>query len=156
MATAADWIAIEDYDPVRTEADRLALREGYVFDAGRAKRASDFIQRFCRARAGVHAGEPIRLLPWQLEVVWQLFGWVSAETGLRRYREAYVEIAKRNGKSVLLSAISIYCLVADGEVEPAVYVNAASREQASIIYREAVATRSTRRASSPARRRGAS
>lgn len=132
-----DWIPIEGYDPVRTEADRLAQAEGYHFDRERAKRATDFIQRFCRARAGVLAGERIKLLPWQLELIWQIFGWVHRETGLRRFREVYCEIAKRNGKSVVISAIAIYCLIADGEVEPAVYINAASREQASIVYREA-------------------
>lgn len=132
-----DWISIEDYDPIRTDADRAALREGYVFDRARAKRATDFIQRFCRARAGTHAGERIRLLPWQLELIWQLFGWVREDTGLRRFREAYIEIGKRNGKSVVISAIAVYCALADGEIEPAIYINAASREQASIVYREA-------------------
>lgn len=139
VPAVVDWISIETYDPVRTDADRVALVAGYVFDRRRAKRASDFIQQFCRARAGDHAGETIRLLPWQLEVVWQLFGWVDPESGLRRFREAYVEVAKRNGKSVLLSAIAIYAIVADGEVEPLVMVNATSRDQASIIYKEAVA-----------------
>lgn len=136
-ALVEDWVAIDDYDPVRTKADRAALREGYVFDRARAKRASDFIQLYCKARAGVHAGERIRLLPWQLELVWQIFGWVHRETGLRRFREVYCEIAKRNGKSVVISAIAVYCALADNEIEPAIYINAASREQASIVYREA-------------------
>jgi len=132
-----DMLDVWTYDPIRTEADRAAVREGYVFDRAKAKRASDFIQRFCRARAGVKAGERIRLLPWQLELVWQIFGWVHRDTGLRRFREAYIEIGKRNGKSVIISAIGVYCELADGEIEPAIYINAASREQASIVYREA-------------------
>lgn len=137
LAPVEDWIAIEDYEPVRTEADRAALAAGYVFDRTKAKRATDFVQRFCRARAGVHAGERIKLLPWQLELFWQVFGWVHKDTGLRRFREVYVEVGKRNGKSVVIGALAVLCAIADGEVEPAIYVNAASREQASIIYREA-------------------
>lgn len=127
---------IATYNPVRTKADRRAVKQGFRFDRAKAKRATDFIERYCCQSIGPGAGEPLVLLNWQLEFVWQLFGWTD-RAGVRRFKEAYLEIAKKNGKSTLVAAISLYLLVADGEAVPDIHVNAFDRSQAKIIYDEA-------------------
>jgi phage terminase large subunit-like protein len=65
----------------------------------------------------------------------RLFGW-KRPGGLRRYLRAYLEIAKKNGKSTLLSAIGLYLLIADNEGSPEIYLNACDAKQAGIIFRE--------------------
>ena len=74
---------------------------------------------------------------WQRDFVMRLFGW-KRPNGLRRYLRAYLEIAKKNGKSTLLSAIGLYLLVADSEGSPEIYLNACDAKQAAIIFREQV------------------
>jgi phage terminase large subunit-like protein len=67
----------------------------------------------------------------------RLFGW-RAPSGLRRFLTSYLEIAKKNGKSTLISAIALLLLIADCEGAPEVYLNAVDRSQANIVYEEAV------------------
>nr|WP_255440786.1 terminase large subunit [Paracoccus sp. MC1854] len=74
--------------------------------------------------------------PWQQFVVGAVFGWKRAD-GLRRFRTAYVEVARKNGKSALLAGIALYALVADGEAGAHVYAAATTRDQARIVFGEA-------------------
>jgi phage terminase large subunit-like protein len=65
-----------------------------------------------------------------------LFGWKRAD-GTRRFRIAYIEIPKKNGKSAIGSGLSLYLLAADNEPGAEVYSAAADRDQASIVFNEA-------------------
>ena len=85
---------------------------------------------------GRWAGEPLVLMPWQIDFIMRLFSW-RAPNGRRRFRRAYLEIGKKNGKSSLISALSLYMLLMDGEGSPECYINACDKDQASIIYEEA-------------------
>ena len=85
---------------------------------------------------GKWAGLPFKLVPWQREFVEAVFGNVD-RSGRRRTRTAYLQIARKQGKSELCSAIALYLLLADGEASPQVYLAAFDREQAGIIYRVA-------------------
>ena len=85
---------------------------------------------------GEWAGTPLRLEPWQEFIVLQLFGWMRAD-GTRRFRQAYFEVARKNGKSTLAAALGLYMLVADGEGGPEIYCGAKKKEQAKIIWSEA-------------------
>lgn len=67
-----------------------------------------------------------------------IFGVVYADTGLRKFREVILLVARKNGKSLIASAIALYCLVADGEAEADCYSVATKREQAKIVWTEAV------------------
>lgn len=78
-----------------------------------------------------------KLEPWQKFIYWNIFGWKWKESGHRRFREAYVEIPKKNGKTSIGAAVGTACLVADGEQGPEVYAAAFTRDQASICYEEA-------------------
>lgn len=124
---------------IRSEADRHAVKEGCYFDLAAAERVRTFFAKFLRHSSGKWAGQPFDLLDWQWEdVIAPLYGWRQKD-GTRRYRRAFIEIPKKNGKSTLCSGLSLYHLVADGERGAEVYCAAADRQQAAIVYNEAAA-----------------
>ena len=88
----------------------------YVFDAEKANRPIQFIEKFCRHSKGEWAGQPVKLELFQKAFVAALFGFVDKDTGLRRFRETLFLCGRKNGKSTLLSGIALYMLMADGEV----------------------------------------
>lgn len=104
------------------------------YDAKRADHAVAFIQNLKHTK-GKWDGKPFLLLPWQEQIVRDLFGIVKAD-GKRQFRSAYVEIPKKNGKSELAAAIALYLLYGDGEASAEVYGCANDRSQASIVFDE--------------------
>jgi phage terminase large subunit-like protein len=122
---------------IRSEADERAVLSGCWFDREAAARVEIFFERFLRHSKGEWAGKPFRLQEWQKrDLLFPLFAW-KKRNGYRRFRNAYIEVPKKNGKSALCSGISLYLLVADGEPGAEVYSAAADRDQASIVYGEA-------------------
>lgn len=113
-------------------------KNGFIFDEKKAQRPIDFIERFCRHSKGELAGTLIRLELFQKAFISALFGFVDAQTGLRKYRETLFYVARKNGKSVLLSGIALYCLIADNEPGAEVYSVASKKDQARIIFTESV------------------
>lgn len=95
-----------------------------------------FFEKVLKHSKGQTAGQPFTLLPWQKYVLGEIFGRLKTDK-TRQYRQAYIEIPKKNGKSTLLAGISLYVLLADGEPGAEIYGAASDREQAGIIYREA-------------------
>ena len=102
------------------------------YDAKRADHAVAFIQNLKHTK-GKWDGKPFLLLPWQEQIVRDIFGIVKAD-GKRQFRSAYVEIPKKNGKSELAAAIALYLLYGDGEASAEVYGCANDRSQASIVF----------------------
>ena len=102
------------------------------YNASKADRAVRFIQNLCHTK-GKWAGKPFLLLPWQEQIVRDIFGIVRAD-GKRQFLTAYVEIPKKQGKSELAAAIALYLLYADGEASAEVYGAACDRNQASIVF----------------------
>ena len=90
-----------------------------------------------RLSDGEHAGQPFVLQPWQQFIVGSLFGWITAD-GWRRFRTAYVEIGKGNGKTPMAAALGLYMMIADGEAGAECYSAAVGRDQAAITFRDAV------------------
>ncbi|MGH6812645.1 MAG: terminase large subunit domain-containing protein [Methylocella sp.] len=88
-----------------------AKRRGLVWDVAAARHAIDFFGHL-RHSTGEWAHEPFDLQPWQGFVIGALFGWKRAD-GLRRFRTAYVEVARKNGKWVMLAGAALYALVAN-------------------------------------------
>ena len=109
---------------------------GYIFDERRANRPIEFIERFCRHSKGEWAGKPVRLELFQKAFISALFGFINSETRFRKYRETLFYVARKNGKSVLLSCIALYCLIADDEAGAEVYSVATKKDQARIIFDE--------------------
>lgn len=109
---------------------------GYVFDQKRAEKPIAFIERFCKHSKGEWAGQPLRLELFQKAFISALFGFVDKKTGYRKYRETLLYVARKNGKSVLLSGIALYMLIADNEPGAEVYSVASKKDQAKIIFTE--------------------
>jgi phage terminase large subunit-like protein len=110
-------------------------KRGLRFDEGDAQFAIDFFS-LTQHSLGALAGQPIKLEPWQQFIVWCVYGWKRAD-GTRRFRTAYVEIAKGNGKSTMCAALALELLVADGEPGAEVYCAATKKDQAKIVFGEA-------------------
>lgn len=110
----------------------------YKFSIYLADRACRFISMLphVKGKWAKHK-ELIRLEPWQCFIVCSLFGWVHKLTNLRRFNEAYLEICRKNGKSVLAAAIGVLMFCADGEHGAEVYSGATTEKQAWEVFRPA-------------------
>ena len=113
-------------------------KNGFIFDEKKAQRPIDFIERFCRHSKGEWASQPLKLELFQKAFISALFGFIDEKTGFRKYRETLFYVARKNGKSVLLSGIALYCLIADNEPGAEVYSVASKKDQARIIFTESV------------------
>jgi len=85
---------------------------------------------------GRWAGQPLTLEPWQQFFIASLFGWKRAD-GTRRFRESYLEVARKNGKSTVGSGVCLELLVLDGEAGAEIYCAATKKEQARIVFDDA-------------------
>lgn len=117
---------LKDYQPTR-----FMLPTSH-YDQKKADRAVTFIENLKHTK-GKWDGKPFWLLPWQEQIIRDIFGIVD-EDGHRQFRTAYVEIGKKNGKSELAAAVALYLLYADNEPSAEVYGAAADRQQASIVF----------------------
>lgn len=104
------------------------------FDEQKAARPIDFIERFLAPTKGDY--DKMTLMPWQCFVECNLYGWVSKETGLRRFREGLIVVGTGNGKSTLLAGNATYGACKDGERGADIYLLANSKEQAGIVFNE--------------------
>jgi len=111
---------------------------GLTFDVERAAHAIGFFEDVLRLNGGQYEGAPFKLLRWQAFVVGSLFGWINEDES-RRFRVAYVETAKGSGKSPLAAGIGMFGLTADNEARAEIYSAAAKKDQAQILFRDAVA-----------------
>lgn len=109
---------------------------GLLWDAEKAQLALDFFPECLRLAEGAFAGKPFVLQPWQMFIVGSLFGWYGAD-GYRRYRMAYMEIAKGSGKTPLAAGCGLFLMMADGEESAEIYAAAVTKEQAGIAFRDA-------------------
>ena len=108
----------------------------YHFDQEKANRPIEFIEKFCKHSKGQWAGKPVVLDLWQKAIIQTIFGFVD-DKGIRKYREVLVIVARKNGKSTLLSAIALYMLFGDHEGGAQVCCVASKKDQAKIVFNEA-------------------
>ncbi|QSX09547.1 terminase large subunit [Alkalibacter rhizosphaerae] len=108
------------------------MLETSYYDKAKADRVVAFIENLKHTK-GKWAGKKFHLLPWQEQIVRDLFG-IVGESGKRQFLTAYVEIPKKQGKSELAAAIALYLLYADNEPSAEVYGAACDRSQASIVF----------------------
>ena len=115
----------------------------YRFDAARAARPCHFLELLPHVEGdwakpqwidGVPRYPKIRLEDWQVFFIAVLFGWEHRVTGLRRFRRAYLEVARKNAKSTLAAGLALYMLAADGEEGAQVWSAATKRDQAKIVW----------------------
>lgn len=110
----------------------------YIFDEEKALRFFEWAALHKHTK-GALAGEPIEFTPIQRFIFGNAYGWVHQETGLRRFRKAYWQVARKNAKSQSLAIVGDYELMALGEPMSEVYIGATKSMQAKIIYNEVVA-----------------
>lgn len=108
----------------------------FFYSPKRANHAIEFIENYCKHSKGAMGGKPLLLELWQKAMVASIFGFIDIE-GNRKYSRAILIIAKKNGKSLLASAIGLYLMVADNEPGAEVYAVATKKDQAKIIWNEA-------------------
>lgn len=109
----------------------------YEYRPKRANHAIEFIENFCRHSKGKWGGKPVILELWQKAAIAALFGFVHKIDGTRKYQEALLIVARKNGKSTLAAAIGLYLMIADGEPGAEIYAVATKYDQAKIIWLEA-------------------
>ena len=122
----------------RMERDRReAPARGLRFDREAGDRVVRWVERYCHHFTGEWAGKRIVLEEWQREVTREVFGWMR-EDGLRRFRTAYIEIPRKNGKSTWSAPLGLYLMVGDGEPGAQVFASATKRDQAKIVWGSAL------------------
>jgi len=121
---------------LQVREDKQLLRQGYWFDTEEADRVCDFFAQHLKHSKGEWRGQPFVLQDWQRCIIRRLFGWRQAD-GTRRYRDLYLEIPRKNGKSTLAAAIALYIAFADGEPAAEIYCVANDVEQAMFVFEEA-------------------
>ena len=120
--------------PIDGDTETVA-GEVFTFDEKAARRACDFFPTYLVHTKGPRAlvGKPVTLAPWEHRLIWTVFGWRRAD-GTRRYRSAFVGIARKNGKSTLGAGLALLLLCADDEMGAEIYGAAANRDQARVIW----------------------
>ena len=104
-----------------------AHERGYYFDPLAARNIATWLEVFCG----------LTLIPWQVWILTTLFGW-KKPSGARRFDNAWVSVAKKQGKSLLAAAVGLFGLVADGEKNAEIYSVACKKDQSKIIWEDAM------------------
>ena len=139
------------YDPIATagrmffartmaEAQRLIAQEKlaaqkhvYIFVEKLAQDALDFFPECIQHVKGELAGQPFVLAEWQQAIIANIFGWVDT-SGYRRYREVFLFVGRKNGKTVLAAGVVLYFLFCDQEHGSELYSAAADKDQAALVF----------------------
>lgn len=120
-----------------------AAARGLRWNLDAAAQAIAYFEEVLCLNGGDYEGRPFVLQGWQSFIVGSLFGWQRFDAKLggwvRRFRVAYVETAKGSGKSPLAAGVGMYGLTADGEMRAEIYAAATKRDQAMVLFRDAVA-----------------
>jgi phage terminase large subunit-like protein len=111
-------------------------RDDIEWDQAAADRAFRFFEQKLKLSEGQFEGKPLKLEPAQAFIVGSLFGWKKLN-GFRRFRRAYIEMGKGNGKSPMMGGIGLYGLMADGENGSQVYAAGATKDQAGVLFQDA-------------------
>ncbi|MEI0562138.1 terminase TerL endonuclease subunit [Brachyspira pilosicoli] len=109
----------------------------FYFDEDEAKRPITFIQSLVHTK-GEWANHNIILESWEQFIIASIFGWRRKENKLRRYKKAYVQVSRKNGKTTFASGIGNYCFFCDSPAEAGVeiYYIATKKDQAKIAWSE--------------------
>ena len=117
------------------------LEDGvYTYDAKKAGNAVEWIEEHCHHTEGEKAPQHIRLELWQKAMLACLFGLCDPKSGRRQFRECFLVVGRKNGKSLFASAIANYIFFMDGGFGARVYCVAPKLDQADIIYNDTLSS----------------
>ncbi|URN94566.1 MAG: terminase large subunit [Candidatus Pristimantibacillus lignocellulolyticus] len=106
----------------------------WVFDEKKGYRPVEYIERFCKPSQGDY--DELKLQDWQHFVIGSMYGWVHAKSGVRRFKEALIYVGRKNGKTTLISGLSLFAASKDNENGARVFQLANSKEQARELFDE--------------------
>lgn len=109
----------------------------YVFDHNKAQKAILFFSQLVHTK-GKLAGEKLKCEPWQQFIIASLYGWRRRDNNKRRFRRAYIQVARKNGKSFIAAGVALYDLMTEPGAE--VVSAATKKEQARIVFEDAKKT----------------
>lgn len=137
-APASKWVMLTCERHLRDLATVEQPDFPYAISPDKAQAACAFVEQLPHVKGKwAKGGEHLELQPWQIFILTSIFGWVRKRDGRRRFREAYLEIPRKNGKSILAAGIGLYMLSMDGEHGAEVYSGATSEKQAWEVFRPA-------------------
>jgi phage terminase large subunit-like protein len=120
------------------EREKTDKKFPYHFDSKKGSLVCEFVECLPHTKGRWAADrELIVLQPWQCFLIYVLFGWLRDSNSKRRFRDAYWEIPRKNGKSIIAAAIGNYMLLADGEFGAEVYSGATTEKQAWEVFKPA-------------------
>ena len=108
----------------------------YEYDAKKANKAIEWIEKYCHHTEGEKAPDHIQLELWQKALLACMFGLCDPKNGKRQFREVFLVVGRKNGKSLFASAIANYIFFEDGGFGARVYCVAPKLDQADIIYND--------------------
>lgn len=120
----------------RQKRDLKDANLGFTFDEDKANRVVKFCEALPHIKGSQYAGKKLEMGGWQCFILTTVFGWVNAN-GTRRFKTAYIEVPRKNGKSTMSAPVALYLLSADGEPGAEVYSAATTRDQAKIVWADA-------------------
>ncbi len=139
------WVRYQGSGKNRRLVAIAGNEESFVGYCGAGDHFCRFVESTMHHTKGEIQGQPYRFMAWQRKLVQTLFGWVSVHQNKvgrrikhRRFREALVEIPKKNAKSDLASIVAVYLVRADGVDKSYVFGCASDKNQAGIVYKEAL------------------
>lgn len=108
------------------------LNGEWEFNEKKANKAIKFIENFCHHSEG--RSDLLHLELWQKAIVSAIFGIMDKTTGYRQFREVFIIVARKNGKTLFAAAIAAYMTYIDGEYGAKVYFLAPKLDQADLVY----------------------
>lgn len=121
---------------------KSGAKRGLRFDVAEGERSIDFFPAALRHWKGALGGQPVHLAPWQQFIVGSVFGWQRRseqhDRWIRRFRLAYVEVAKKNGKTLKAAGVGLRLAFFDDEPGAEVYSVATKRDQAKFVWNDAL------------------
>lgn len=114
-----------------------AAAMGWEFRESTALAYLRFFERGLVHTVGKFEGKPFEPLPWQMFVLWNLYGWFNAD-GTRRFKYAYISVGRKNGKTTMVAGCALAAAIFDEEFAGQVYFAATKRDQARIGFDEAL------------------
>lgn len=111
-------------------------RTDIYFDEAKAAESGIYCERYLCLWEDKWRGHPMEFRPWMHFIFQQIFGWIRVESGLRRFKKAFVEVAKKNGKSTIAGGLIDFHLTADKNIStPSIFIGANNEDQAKICLK---------------------